>query len=117
MPKGKLTEYVEEPVALLTRSTSREVTPANPYGEEVEVFTEGAVISANVQPLGDDLTETYNLKGGVEALRVQLPTALVAPLDRIRYRGRAWLVVKAERWQGFTVLIVRGVTDGELQSV
>lgn len=112
MPKGKLTEYVEEPVTLLTRTVTNEVTDANPYGEQAEVFVDAQELSANVQPLGADLRDVYGVTGSVEALRVQLPTVLVVPLDRLRYRGRVWLAVHSEVWQGFTVVIVQGVQGG-----
>ena len=108
MPKAKLRDYAEEDVTLLTRTVSTAVTDANPYGEQVEGYAEGETLTANVQPLGNDLREVYELAGSVEALRVQLPTVLIVPLDRLRARGRDWVVVHSETWQDYTLIIVQG---------
>lgn len=111
MPRAKLSKFVEEDVGLLQRSVTTEVSDANPYGEQVEGFVELQTVRANVQPLGADLRSMYQLQGSVEALRVQLPVAVVVPLDRISYRGRQWLVIHSEIWQSYTLLHVQGVHD------
>lgn len=112
MPRAKLSKYVEEDVTLLQRTVTNEVSDANPYGEQIEVFVDLQVVRANVQPLGADLRGVYQLQGSVEALRVQLPLSVVAPLDRIAYRGRQWIVIHSEIWQSYTLLHVQGVQGG-----
>lgn len=108
MPRARLTQHVEEPVSILAAQPGS----AGRFGEGKVTYAPApntSPILANVQPLGVADAEAYGLPSKTEYHQAFLPLAFVALPERVEYRGHQYKVVKAERWQSYTALVLERV--------
>lgn len=104
MPTALLGRHITEPLTVLVRDplgTGR-------FGEQTARYVpSGPPVQANVQPLGVEDAVRLSLPATVEYHRAFVRVALAGKPEAVTYRGRTYAVERYERWQSYTVLVLR----------